>query len=120
MRLLHIVGNVENLYAAFFHGAVEKISDPIAVALLGSPVNPFSTSELAGVIERLKDADPVEVEALRINVFMHFSTRRTRREVAVLLAGAGEFYLRLPCTDGVTPSLFKRMWPSLKRLMRAS
>ena len=102
MRLLRIVGNVENLYAAFFLGQVEKISGPIAVALLGSPVNPLTTSELAGVIERLGQADPGERDGVRINVFMR-GDEITQQEVTALLQGAGESGSKIAVYHAATP-----------------
>ena len=38
VRLIHVVGGVQNLYAAFFFGDVEKIAGPISLAVMGSPV----------------------------------------------------------------------------------
>jgi hypothetical protein len=47
MKLLQAVGDVRNLYAAFFLGEVEKIAGPIGFALAGSPERPLPADELA-------------------------------------------------------------------------
>ena len=53
MRLVHVVGDVRNLYAAFFLGDVEKITGPISVAVMGSPRAPLPAGEVAALVTRL-------------------------------------------------------------------
>jgi hypothetical protein len=52
MRLLSVVGNVRNLYAAFFLGDVEKITGPISLAVTGSPRPPLSAADVAALVTR--------------------------------------------------------------------
>jgi hypothetical protein len=70
IKLLHVVGDVRNLYAAFFLGQVEKITGPISAALLGSPERPLRADELSSVVLRLSELSPEEREGLQISVFV--------------------------------------------------
>ena len=69
MRLLHVVGDVRNLYAAFFLGDVEKITGPVSVAVMGSPSAPLPAGEADALVARLNAMPEAEREQLRISVF---------------------------------------------------
>ncbi len=62
MRLLHVVGDVRNLYAAFFLGDVEKITGPISLAAMGSPRAPVSAGDVAALVARLNALPAADVD----------------------------------------------------------
>ena len=69
MRLIHMVGSVQNLYAAFFLGDVEQITGPLSVAIMGSPRAPLSAGEVAALVARLNALPAAERQRLRISLF---------------------------------------------------
>ena len=78
MRLVHVVGDVRNLYAAFFLGEVEQITGPIGLAVMGSPSAPLSAGEVAAVVARLNAMPAAERQQLRISVFADASAAGDR------------------------------------------
>ena len=79
MRLLHVAGNVRNLYAAFFLGEVELITGPIGLAVMGSPRAPLSAGEVAAVVARLNAMPAAERQQLRISLFSDASQQEIER-----------------------------------------
>jgi hypothetical protein len=79
MRLLHVVGNIRNLYAAFFLGEVELITGPISLAVMGSPRAPLSAGEVAAVVARLNAMPAAERQWLRISLFSDASQQEIER-----------------------------------------
>jgi hypothetical protein len=69
MRLIHVVGSVQNLYAAFFLGDVEGITGPIGLAVMGSPRAPLPAGEVAAVVARLNAMPEIQRQRLRISLF---------------------------------------------------
>ena len=69
MRLLHVVGDVRNLYAAFFLGDVEKITGPVKVAVMGSPRAPLPAGEVAALVARLNALPAAERPQYRVSLF---------------------------------------------------
>ncbi len=85
MRLIHVVGSVQNLYAAFFLGDVEKITGPIGLAVMGSPRAPLSAGEVAALVARLNAMPAAERQQLRISLF----SDATQEEIERLLTERG-------------------------------
>ena len=67
MKLLHVVGSVRNLYAAFFLGDVEKITGPVGLAVLGLPQAP---GELAEGVRWPDVPSPEERAGLRVGSYV--------------------------------------------------
>ena len=91
VRLLQVVGRVENLYAAFFLGEVEKLTGPISLAVMGSPRAPLSAGEVAALVARLNAMPDAERRRLRISLFAD----ATPQEVERLLTERGADVLLL-------------------------
>ena len=69
MRLVHVVGDIRNLYAAFFLGEVEQITGPIGLAVMGSPRAPLAAGEIAALVVRLNALPAADRHQLQISVF---------------------------------------------------
>src|SRR5260370_618 len=67
MRLVHVVGDVRNLYAAFFLGEVERLTGPVGLAVMGSPRAPLPAGEIAAMVARLNALPAADRQRLRIS-----------------------------------------------------
>ena len=96
MRLVHLVGDVRNLYAAFFLGDLEKITGPVSVVVMGSPQAPLPAGEVAALVARLNALPPAELSQYRVSVF----TDAPQAATAEWLAQSGARFLTVVTTPG--------------------
>jgi hypothetical protein len=85
MKLIHVVGSVHNLYAAFFLGDVASITGPISVAVMGSPAAPLPAGEVAALVRRLNAMPDAHRRRLRISLYADAARQKIER----LLTEAG-------------------------------
>jgi hypothetical protein len=69
MRLVHELGDVRNLFAAFFLGDIEKITGPLGGAATGSPRAALSAEDVAELVARLNALPAAEPQGPPVSLF---------------------------------------------------